>query len=58
MSSVKNTEMRADVLRNWQEDGGILIIGYEMYRNLSQHRNIRNKRLKKIFTETLVDPGV
>ncbi|KAI0240586.1 Transcriptional regulator ATRX, partial [Lamellibrachia satsuma] len=57
MSSVKNTEMRADVLRNWQEDGGILIIGYEMYRNLSQHRNIRNKRLKKIFTETLVDPG-
>ncbi len=34
-----------------------MIIGYEMYRNLTQGRNIKSKKLKEIFQKTLVDPG-
>lgn len=37
--------------------GGVMIIGYEMYRNLTQGRNIKSKKLKETFQKTLVDPG-
>jgi transcriptional regulator ATRX len=36
LASVKVNETRAKLLENWHEDGGIMIIGYEMFRNLSQ----------------------
>lgn len=36
-----------------------MIIGYEMYRNLSSHKFIKNnKKLKEKFTKFLVDPGL
>ena len=57
LASVKVNETRAKLLENWHEDGGIMIIGYEMFRNLSQGSTCRSKKLKKIFTTTLVDPG-
>ena len=34
-----------------------MILGYEMYRNMTQFKRIKNKKHKKIITETLVDPG-
>lgn len=34
-----------------------MIMGYEMYRNLTQGRNIKSKKLKETFQRTLVDPG-
>lgn len=34
-----------------------MIIGYEMYRNLTQGRNTKSKKLKETFQKTLVDPG-
>lgn len=34
-----------------------MIMGYEMYRNLTQGRNIKSKKLKETFQKTLVDPG-
>ena len=34
-----------------------MIMGYSMYRNLSQCFRVRSKTQKKIFQETLVDPG-
>lgn len=49
---------RADMLKNWMNHGGILIMGYHMYRNLSQCVRIKNKRQKIIFQESLVDPGL
>lgn len=49
---------RADLLKKWMDYGGILIIGYTMYRNLSQGLRVRNKRLKKTFQECLIDPGI
>ncbi|XP_061189382.1 transcriptional regulator ATRX-like [Saccostrea echinata] len=57
MSSVKQNADRAALLKNWHRDGGVLILGYDMLRNLSQGKHCRSKNMKKIFTETLVDPG-
>ncbi|KAA0709068.1 Transcriptional regulator ATRX [Triplophysa tibetana] len=57
LATVKRPQERAYALQRWQEDGGVIIIGYEMYRNLTQGRNIKSKKLKEIFQKTLVDPG-
>uniref|UniRef100_A0A8C7GA50 DNA helicase n=1 Tax=Oncorhynchus kisutch TaxID=8019 RepID=A0A8C7GA50_ONCKI len=56
LATVKRPQERASALQQWQEDGGIMIIGYEMYRNLTQGRNIKSKKLKETFQKTLVDP--
>ncbi|KAL5011678.1 hypothetical protein ScPMuIL_010229 [Solemya velum] len=57
LSSVKANWPRAQALQEWHKDGGIMIIGYEMFRNLTQGRHCKTKKLKKIFSDTLVDPG-
>ncbi|OWF43774.1 Transcriptional regulator ATRX [Mizuhopecten yessoensis] len=57
ISSVKQNVARADVLKHWHKNGGVMIIGYEMFRNLTQGNHCRSKKLKQIFRETLVDPG-
>jgi transcriptional regulator ATRX len=57
MSSVKDNWGRSELLKDWHADGGIMIMGYEMFRNLSQSRRVKNKKQKKIFTDTLLDPG-
>lgn len=45
------------MLQRWQDEGGVMIIGYEMYRNLAQGRNVKSRKLKEIFNKALVDPG-
>jgi hypothetical protein len=57
MSSVKDNWGRSELLNDWHSGGGVMIMGYEMFRNLSQLRRVRNKKQKKVFTETLLDPG-
>ncbi|KAM6923727.1 transcriptional regulator ATRX [Xenentodon cancila] len=57
LATVKRPQERAYALQSWQESGGIMIMGYEMYRNLTQGRNIKSKKLKETFQKTLVDPG-
>nr|XP_040030767.1 transcriptional regulator ATRX [Gasterosteus aculeatus aculeatus] len=57
LATVKKAQDRAYALQRWQESGGVMIIGYEMYRNLTQGRNTKSKKLKETFQKTLVDPG-
>uniref|UniRef100_A0A3Q2YN28 DNA helicase n=1 Tax=Hippocampus comes TaxID=109280 RepID=A0A3Q2YN28_HIPCM len=57
LATVKRPQERAVALQQWQDMGGIMIIGYEMYRNLTQGRNTKSKKLKETFQKTLVDPG-
>nr|XP_033802235.1 transcriptional regulator ATRX isoform X1 [Geotrypetes seraphini] len=57
LATVKRPQERGFMMQKWQEDGGILIIGYEMYRNLAQGKNVKSKKLKDIYYKTLVDPG-
>ncbi|XP_043913189.1 transcriptional regulator ATRX [Protopterus annectens] len=57
LATVKRPQERGQLLQEWQDNGGIAIIGYEMYRNLTQGRNVKSKKLKELYQKTLVDPG-
>uniref|UniRef100_A0A8C3DN93 Transcriptional regulator ATRX n=1 Tax=Corvus moneduloides TaxID=1196302 RepID=A0A8C3DN93_CORMO len=57
LATVKRPQERSYMLQRWQDEGGVMIIGYEMYRNLAQGRNVKSRKLKEIFNKALVDPG-
>lgn len=57
MATAKSIDERTFTLKEWHKDGGLLIIGYEMYRNLTQHKFLKKKKHKDIIDSTLVDPG-
>uniref|UniRef100_A0A8C7LBH5 DNA helicase n=1 Tax=Oncorhynchus kisutch TaxID=8019 RepID=A0A8C7LBH5_ONCKI len=51
------TLKRYIALQRWQMDGGVMIMGYEMYRNLTLGLKVIHGKFKKTFDSTLVDPG-
>ncbi|KAB0803202.1 hypothetical protein PPYR_00172 [Photinus pyralis] len=56
--SSKTNPARERVVQDWNKKGGVLIIGYEMFRNLSNPTNQRlKKKSKECFQKCLVDPG-
>ncbi|CAL9685748.1 unnamed protein product [Knipowitschia caucasica] len=57
IATVKSSSERMSSLKMWQRNGGVLIIGYELYRNLTQMRKITNEQWKTDITSALVDPG-
>ncbi|XP_051876726.1 transcriptional regulator ATRX isoform X2 [Pristis pectinata] len=57
LATVKRPQERAYLLERWLEEGGVMILGYEMYRNLAQGRNVKSRKMKEIFQKTLVNPG-
>jgi len=48
---------RLRALQCWQRDGGVMIMGYEMYRILSAANKVNNEEWKKELKSALVDPG-
>ena len=57
MSRCNGMKDRVRTLKEWFDDGGALIIGYEMYRNLVNFKFVKGKKMKEQITEYLVDPG-
>lgn len=57
ISSIKANYLRADVMDRWQKKGGVLIIGYDMFRRLANPTGRGMKKLKERFTKALLDPG-
>ena len=58
LCSAKTNDLRMYTLRNWFEGGGVLIIGYDMYRNLTNKDAKRIKgKFREMFQKSLVDPG-
>ena len=56
--SVKKNFERLYQVKEWVRCGGVLIIGYDMFRLLSNVNNKRmNKRMRETFYSALVDPG-
>ncbi|KAM8862617.1 helicase ARIP4-like isoform 1-T6 [Spinachia spinachia] len=54
----KNTASRAKVVEDWAQDGGVLLMGYEMYRLLSLKKSFvtgRKKKGKKTTGPVVID---
>lgn len=43
-STLRSVEIRLDVIENWYRNGGVLIMGYEMFRKLIHNRATRKHR--------------
>lgn len=43
----KTLSARAKVVQEWKREGGVLLIGYEMYRQLSMRKNVKPRKGKK-----------
>ncbi|XP_039756825.1 transcriptional regulator ATRX homolog isoform X3 [Pararge aegeria] len=58
LSRYKQNSERAWQLQQWFNNGGVCVLGYEMFRNLSAD-NVKKfkKKMLKSFQESLVDPG-
>lgn len=54
---VKHLSDRLRVLQNWHSKGGVMIMGYEMYRVLSLATKTVDEEWRKEIRATLVDPG-
>lgn len=52
--SQKTLSARAKVVMEWAKDGGVLMMGYEMYRLLSQKKMSKPKKSKKKVAEFLL----
>ncbi|XP_029924260.1 transcriptional regulator ATRX-like isoform X2 [Myripristis murdjan] len=57
LATIKRPMDRFSAVSRWQKIGGVLIIGYEMYRNLSLGHNVPNEQMKNEFHRALVNPG-
>ncbi|EEC12932.1 conserved hypothetical protein [Ixodes scapularis] len=58
MSSVKDNHSRVEILEYWQKKGGALIMGYDMFRRLTNEKAKGvSKRLKERLRKALLDPG-
>ena len=55
---MKINSERANMLKEWHSGGaGVMIMGYDMFRNLVTGSHCKNKKQKTAFFETLCDPG-
>ena len=44
-------------LMRWFRHGGVMLIGYEMYRSLAVGKRIKKKTVKEDYAKCLLDPG-
>lgn len=56
-ATLRRPQERHVALQKWQRDGGVMIMGYELYRNLTLAHKVKNQTLTKTFHSTLVNPG-
>ena len=57
LATVKNPAERLRALQRWKTEGGVMIMGYEMYRIMSLAHKIKDEVSKKEIKSILVDPG-
>lgn len=58
ITKLKQNVDRANKLMEWHNDGGIMILSYDMFRNLTNDTGARlRKKIKESLQTSLVDPG-
>ena len=45
-------------LKYWQEQGGVMLMGFEMFRNLAVGSRLKQKSHQVGFKQFLLDPGI
>ncbi|KAJ7995931.1 hypothetical protein DPEC_G00231820 [Dallia pectoralis] len=55
--TLKRPHERYVALQRWMKEGGVMIMGYEMYRNLTLGLKVTQSQYKKVFNGALVNPG-
>lgn len=53
---MKDSHERIDVLLEWKKTGGVLVMGYQLFRLLVSYAG-RSKKLKEAHEKCLVNPG-
>lgn len=46
---IKTPSARLKVITGWSEKGGVLVLGYEMFRRMSCKKSIKVRKVKKTF---------
>lgn len=55
----KTHSERCYTIDHWYKNGGVLIVGYDMFRNLSNDKNKKvPQKTRKTYQKCLVDPGM
>ncbi|CAN8012098.1 unnamed protein product, partial [Ixodes pacificus] len=58
VSSIMDSHSRVETLEYWQKKGGAMIMGYDMFRRLTNKKAKRvSKKLKERLRKALLDPG-
>ena len=58
INKLKQNQDRSNKLKEWHKDGGILILSYDMFRNLTNDAgNKFRKKIKDELQSSLIDPG-
>lgn len=55
--ALKNPSDRLAALQKWYREGGVMVMGYELYRILSLAPKTNNEASRKELKRILVDPG-
>ncbi|XP_076024816.1 ATRX chromatin remodeler, like [Genypterus blacodes] len=55
--TVRQPLARLRALQKWNMEGGVMIMGYEMYRNLSMGHKVTDEQWKSNLKSILVNPG-
>ncbi|XP_050096003.1 transcriptional regulator ATRX homolog isoform X2 [Anopheles aquasalis] len=58
ISRYKDNVTRANMLMEWHNEGGVMILGYDMFRNLANPTAPRiRKKVRESLQTSLIDPG-
>lgn len=58
LSKYKQNNDRARIIEQWHKGGGVLVMGYDLFRNLSNEKGARlRKKAREQLQMGLVDPG-
>lgn len=56
LATVKSMAVRHELLNDWFKNGGVMIMGYEAFRNLT-YSSAKCSKYKEAFQSLLLNPG-
>ncbi|CAH8563506.1 unnamed protein product [Schistosoma intercalatum] len=59
LASKNSNRLKLDIVKHWHTNGGVLLIGYDMFRNfiMTLMKRTRSKDVKNTISSALLDPG-